>query len=208
MSILRANLRPAETPYNESDGQASRHNHGAGSKDSQWNPGRTCLRPRTYQGSQNSPARRIPLHARHPRQHVSRQALDHASILRLRHAGRDQPPVSLFAEPGPDRPFRGFRSPHAHGLRRRSPHGRGRSGQVWRFHFLARRHGAPVRRHPSWRRHGLDDHQLARAGHLGHVSGSKAFTGTISPAPCRTTSSRSTLRRRNSYFPRAHPCAW
>ena len=57
---------------------------------------------------------------------------------------------------------------------------------------LARRHGDSVPRHPARRRHRLDDHQLARAGHLGHVPGGRRKAGRRIGrgfrARCRTTS--------------------
>src|SRR2546422_6151149 len=43
------------------------------------------------------PAGRIPLQTRHSSRHVSRQALDHAPVLRLRHAGGNQRPLPLPA---------------------------------------------------------------------------------------------------------------
>ena len=79
----------------------------------------------------------------------------------LRHARGHQPALQVPARARPDRPVDGVRHADAHGLRPRPPalarrgRPRGRVGRV------ARRHGAPLRRHPARRGHDVDDDQRA-----------------------------------------------
>ncbi len=54
---------------------------------------------------------------------------------------------------------------------------RGRSGEVRRGHRFPRRHGNSLRRHRSRKNHGLDDHQFAGLGSVGHVSGGRRKAG-------------------------------
>ena len=95
---------------------------------------------------------------------LPRQALDHAPVLRLRFAGRNQPALQISARTRRRRALRRLRSAHADGLRLRPPGQRRRSRQVRRGHRFARRHGDSLRRHRSGKNHHLDDHQFARLG--------------------------------------------
>ena len=78
--------------------------------------------------------------------------------------------------------------------------------------LFARRHGDAVRRHSARQSLGLDDHQLAGRGDLGHVPRGGGEAGREPrrrfPARCRTTSSRNTSRRRSTSFRRGPPCGW
>ena len=114
-----------------------------------------------------------PLHARHSRHRISRQALHHAPVLRFRLAGRNQPALQISAGARRQRTFRGLRSAHADGLRLRPSRQRRRSRQMRRRYRFARRHGNSLRRHRSRKDHGLDDHQFARVGAVGYVSGGR-----------------------------------
>ena len=141
-------------------------------------------------GARNRRTRRVPLHARHPSRHVSRQALDHAAVLRLRHAGGDQPPLPLPAGAGADRTLRGLRPADPDGLRRRSRAERRRSGQVRRAGLLAGGHGDSLPRHSAGRCHRLHDHQLAGVGAVGHVPGGGGAAGRGLDAALRHAAER------------------
>ena len=65
-----------------------------------------------------------------------------------------------------------------------------RSGQVRRVHLLARGHGDSVPRHPAGRRDGLDDHQLAGRGAVGHVPGGGRTAGRRLDAALRHPAER------------------
>ena len=62
-------------------------------------------------------SRPAALHARHSRHRISRQALDHAPVLRLRLARGNQPALQISARARRQRAFRRLRSAHADGLR-------------------------------------------------------------------------------------------
>ena len=136
-------------------------------------------------------SRPAALHARHSRHRISRQALHHAAVLRLRLAGRNQPALQVSARTRRRRAFRGFRFAHADGLRLRPSRQRRRSRQVRRGHRFARRHGNSLRRHRSGKDYRFDDHQFAGVGACGPCiwwsPKSRARTGKRFPARSRTT---------------------
>ena len=114
---------------------------------------------------------RVSLHARHPRDRLSRQALDDAAVCRLRHARGDQRALQGAARGGRHRAERRLRSADADGPRSRSPAVARRSGEVRRQRHVARRHGDAVRRHRARRHHDVDDDQLAGGDDLRDVPG-------------------------------------
>ena len=133
------------------------------------------------------PARRVPVHARHPADHVSRPAVDDAAVRRLRHADRVQRPLPISAGAGRQRPERRLRSADADGLRLRPSAGRGRGRQGWRRHRFARRHGGAVRRHSARPRLDVDDHQRDGRHPAGAVHRRGAAPGRRPLAACRGT---------------------
>ena len=76
--------------------------------------------------------RRVPLHARHPRHRLPRQALDDAAVCRVRHAGGHQPALSAAAGRGWHRAERRVRPADADGPGPRPSAVARRSGQVRR----------------------------------------------------------------------------
>ena len=115
------------------------------------------------------PSRRLPLHARHSPDGLSRQALDDAAVCRVRDAGGDQRALQDAARRRRHGPERRLRPADADGPRPRPRAVARRSGEVRRQHRLARRHGAAVRRHHARRHHDVDDDQLAGADDLRDV---------------------------------------
>ena len=105
---------------------------------------------------------RIPVHARHSSDRLSRQAVDDAPVRRLRHRARHQRALQVPARAGTDRALGRVRFPDADGLRLRPSALGGRSRQVRRRDLEPRRHGDAVRRHPA--RQGLDVDDDQRAG--------------------------------------------
>ncbi len=128
---------------------------------------RLVTRRRLRARSQQS--RRISVYARHSPDRLSRPALDHAPVRRLRHAGRDERTLQGAAQGRWHRPERRLRSADVDGPRSGSRALARRSGEVRRQHRVARRHGTPLRRDRAWRDHDVDDDQLARADDLRDV---------------------------------------
>ena len=121
----------------------------------------TALDPPADQQRATGLARRVPVHPRHPSHHVSRSALDHAPVRRLRHRRGHQRTVQVPARARPDRLVGRVRFPDADGLRLRPSPLRGRGRQVRRGDLEPRRHGDPVRRHSAGPGLDLDDDQRA-----------------------------------------------
>src|SRR5262249_45272972 len=69
---------------------------------------RTCLRPQPG-ASDPAQSRRVPIHPRHPRNHVPRRTLDHAPVRRIRHRRRNQRAIPLPALARPDGTLRRVR---------------------------------------------------------------------------------------------------
>ena len=120
----------------------------------------------------------------------------------------------------PDRPPRRLRPADPDGLRLRPPDRRRRGRQGRGGHRLARRHAPAVRGHPARPGLDLDDHQRpgrrAAAALPAGRRRSRASPGRRSPAPSRTTCSRSTSpaaptstrrRRRCGSSPTSSPTA-
>ena len=122
-------------------------------------------------------ARRAAVYPRHSSHDVSREAVDHAAVRGFRHRRGYQRALPLFARPGTDRAFGGVRPADPDGLRRGSCAFRRRSGQMRRGHQFARGHGSALRQNSAGRRYDLDDHQFARRGDLGDVSGGRGKAG-------------------------------
>src|SRR5213080_852609 len=97
-------------------------------------------------GARAGRRRRVPVHARRPPDHVSRQALDHAPVRGLRDRGSHQCAVPPSARRGSDGVVGGVRSTDPDGVRLRPSHGRGRSGARRRGDRYGGRSGASVRR--------------------------------------------------------------
>src|SRR5207237_413260 len=93
-------------------------------------------------------SRRLSLYARRLPVDVSREALDDATVRRLRHRGGDERPLPLSARARPDGLVDGVRHAHADGprLRPRAVAGRGRPRGC--RDRLPRRHADALRRHP------------------------------------------------------------
>ncbi len=145
---------------------------------------------RLERGQISGLSRAAAIYPRHSRQRIPRQALHHAAILRLRLAGRNQPALQVPARKRREWTVGGFRSPHAHGLRLRSPRERRRGWQMRRRHRLTRRHGNSLRRHRSGKNHGLNDHQLACISALGDVPGGGRKAGRGLEEDFRNTAER------------------
>ena len=124
-------------------------------------------------------SRRLPVHARHPRDRLPRQALDDAAVRRVRHARSDQRALSAPARSRRHRPQRRVRSADADGPRSRPSAVAGRGGEVRRVGRVAGRHGDAVRRHPARRGHDVDDHQLAGGDDLRDVSRRRRAAGRV-----------------------------
>ena len=142
------------------------------------------------------PARPVSLYPGHLPLRLPRAALDHAPVRGLRQRPRLEPALPLSARSGHHRPLRGVRSAHADRVRLGRPPRHGRGGPGGRGHLQPRGHGGAPRRHPPRPRLHLHDHQRHR-GHPAWRSTSRWRAGAgspraPSPAPSRTTSSRST----------------
>ena len=92
----------------------------------------------------------LPVHARHPPDHVPGPALDHAPVRGLRHRRGDQRALPLPPGAGPDGALGRLRPPHADGLRlRRTPWPRARWGG-WASPSTPWRTCAPSSRASRW----------------------------------------------------------
>ncbi len=160
------------------------------------------------------PARRLPLHPRHPRLDVPRAPVDDAPVRGLRDERGDQRALPLPARARPDRALDGLRHALADGprLRPRPLARRGRPRGRRRRH--ARRHADPLRRHRPRRGLGLDDDQRARRDHARLLRRrGRAGSGPPDrrPSACRgrsrPTSSRSTSPRRSGASRSTPRCA-
>ena len=107
-------------------------------------------------------ARLVPVHARHPRAHVPRPALDDAPVRRLRLGQGDQRALPLPDPQRLDRAVDGVRPADPARARLRRPAVRRRGGPHRRGDRHHRRHAAGVRRHPAGRGVHVDDHQRPR----------------------------------------------
>ena len=106
-------------------------------------------------------ARRIPLHARPIPGHVPRPAVDDAPVRRLRLGRGVERALPLPARPRADGPLDRLRPADPARLRLGRPARARRGGAHRRRDRLARRHGAPARRHPARRGVDVDDDQRA-----------------------------------------------
>ena len=158
------------------------------------------------------PSRPGSLHARHSRHRLSRQALDDAPVRRLRLSGRNQPALQISARSTAAADCRvAFDLPTLMGYDSDHLQAKAKSASA----------ASPSIRSKTWRSsstastredHRLDDHQLARVGSVGHVSGRRGKAGRRleedSAARSRTTFSRNTSRRRNTSIRPRPRCGW
>ncbi len=107
------------------------------------------------------PAGRVPVHPRHPPDHVPRPALDHAPVRRVRHRGGHQRALQVPAGARPDGALGRVRFPDADGVRLRPPPLGGRGRQVRRRDLESGRHGDAVRGDSARPGLHLDDDQRA-----------------------------------------------
>ena len=162
-------------------------------------------------GRRPAPAGVLSVHPRQFRVRLPGQDVDVPAVLGLRHRRGVQPALPLPAGPGRHRAVGGAGSADAVRLRLRRPRVRrgGRQGRC-RGRHAGRRRG-PVRRDPA----GHDQHQLHDQRHRGHPAGvlrgrrreGGGADGRSSPAPSRTTSSRSTPRAGRGSGRQSRHCA-
>ena len=95
---------------------------------------------------------------------LSRQAVDHPDVQRLRQRRRDEPALPGAARGGQQRPFNRLRHAHADGLRPRRPVVAGRVRQRRRRRRFARRYGILFRGLAARQADDVDDDQWPRAG--------------------------------------------
>ncbi len=132
----------------------------------------------------------VPVHARHPRVDVPREAVDDAAVRRLRQRGRHQPALPVPSRPRPDRPVGGVRHAHPDGPRQRRAAVARRGRPLRRRHQLRRGHAHALRRHRPRPRHHLDDHQLAGADRVRAVPGGRRGAGGADRPPRRHPAER------------------
>ena len=156
-------------------------------------------------------AGQVSVHPGQLRHRLPREAVDLPPVLGLRHRRGVQPPLPVPARTGRHRPVGRARPADPVRLRLRRPGGQrgGRPGRRRRRH--ARRRRDPVRRHPA----GQDQHQLHHQRHRRDPAGllrrrrreEGRAAARSSPAPSRTTSSRSTRPAARGSGRRSRRCA-
>ena len=143
----------------------------------------------------------VPVHPRHPRDRLPRQAVDDPPVRRLRQRQADQRALQDDPGRGRRRAVRRLRHADADGPRLRRPARARRGRALRRGHRLGGRHGDAVRRHRPRRDHHVDDDLRSGGPGVLHVRRRRRAAGRrhrpSSTARCRPTSSRSTSRRRS-----------